>query len=247
MTRRIAALATAAWFAAACSGRPPATSTDPRSAELRPHVAVLSGVSAPALPSVDLVALGTDRFLLVYDEPGGGSALRFDTTNPWKQRVPMPVTAARRDAAGVVWFRVALPIGAGDESGWVRAADVRAIERSARVVVDLSRRTLLYERDGKAVRRFRVAIGAPTTPTPTGTFYVWAQVPQPSPSGPYGVFALGLSVFSPDIPDERIAIHGTADPADPGLAISNGCIRVYNPEMLKLRRVPLGTPVIVRR
>ena len=29
--------------------------------------------------------------------------------------------------------------------------------------------------------------------------------------------------------------------------VSHGCIRVYNPDMRKLRRVPLGTPVIIKQ
>jgi lipoprotein-anchoring transpeptidase ErfK/SrfK len=82
-----------------------------------------------------------------------------------------------------------------------------------------------------------------------GTFYVWAQVPQASPFGPYGVFALGLSGFSPVLKDwpggGRMAIHGTSDPADQGQMVSHGCVRVYNPDMTLLKHVPMGTPVVI--
>ncbi|HXF57614.1 MAG TPA: L,D-transpeptidase [Actinomycetota bacterium] len=43
----------------------------------------------------------------------------------------------------------------------------------------------------------------------------------------------------------RVAIHGTADPSDRGRHVSHGRVRVYNPERLPLRDVPLGTPVVI--
>jgi lipoprotein-anchoring transpeptidase ErfK/SrfK len=118
-----------------------------------------------------------------------------------------------------------------------------------RIVVDLSARSLTWFRDGHRQDRFPVGIGAAATPTATGTFYVWAQVPQASPFGPYGVFALGLSGFSPVLTDwpggGRMAIHGTSNPADQGQMVSHGCVRVYNPNMSLLRHVPMGTPVVI--
>ena len=29
--------------------------------------------------------------------------------------------------------------------------------------------------------------------------------------------------------------------------VSHGCVRVYNDDMVDLRRVPLGTPVVIKR
>jgi lipoprotein-anchoring transpeptidase ErfK/SrfK len=117
-------------------------------------------------------------------------------------------------------------------------------------VVDLSDETLRYYRGGHLQHDFSVGVGRPETPTATGTFYVWAQVPQASASGPYGVFALGLSGFSPVLKDwpggGRMAIHGTSNPGDRGLMVSHGCIRVYNDDMVDLRHVPLGTPVVIK-
>ena len=63
--------------------------------------------------------------------------------------------------------------------------------------------------------------------------------------------ALGLSGFSPVLKNwpggGRMAIHGTAHPDDRGLMVSHGCVRVYNDDMVDLRRVPLGTPVVIKR
>jgi lipoprotein-anchoring transpeptidase ErfK/SrfK len=43
-----------------------------------------------------------------------------------------------------------------------------------------------------------------------------------------------------------MAIHGTIDPSHLGRDVSHGCVRVLNPQMLELRDVPLGTPVLIR-
>ncbi len=43
-----------------------------------------------------------------------------------------------------------------------------------------------------------------------------------------------------------MAVHGTANPGDRGNQVSHGCVRVYNPDMLDLRHLPLGTPVVIR-
>jgi lipoprotein-anchoring transpeptidase ErfK/SrfK len=96
-----------------------------------------------------------------------------------------------------------------------------------------------------------VGIGAADTPTPPGRYVVWAKVETGRPSGPHGSYILGLSGFSEAIhPSEwpgepRLAIHGTADPSDAGLAVSNGCVRVPNALLDRLRSVPMGTPVTI--
>ena len=101
--------------------------------------------------------------------------------------------------------------------------------------------------------RVTVTIGAASTPTPPGRYFVWARVATGRPAGPYGSFILGLSGFSEEIepwtewPGEpRLAIHGTDDPADAGHAVSNGCVRVLNGLLRALRDVPIGTPVLIR-
>jgi lipoprotein-anchoring transpeptidase ErfK/SrfK len=206
-------------------------------------------VEAPPVPVLDpgswYAATTFERVVLVSREPGGAPYWRFDTRNGFGQRISMLATAARADLKGRPWVRVTLPVGLDGRRGWIPAEQVRLREQQHRIVVDLSERELRWKRNGDRVASYRVGIGSSATPTPTGTFYVWARVPQTSPSGPYGAFALGLSAFSPDFPGDRIAIHGTDDASDLGLQVSNGCIRVFNPDMLNLRRVPLGTPVIV--
>ena len=206
---------------------------------LRPQGPILLGHGAYAV-------LPDGRYLPIFKEPSGRSAGAFDPVNPWRQEAPFLVTGARRDSAGRAWLRVLVPAKRNGTTGWVPRDRVTLVRERERIVVDLSERTLWHYRSGQLVHRFSVGIGAPGTPTPTGTFYVWAQVPQRNPFGKYGNFVLGLSGWSEAVAGGRMAIHGTADPADGGHRVSFGCVRVFNPEMWLLRHVPLGTPVIIR-
>jgi lipoprotein-anchoring transpeptidase ErfK/SrfK len=207
----------------------------------------------PVLPDGTFVARSKTEWLTIWRGPSvdAGKRYSFVTTNPVGQDLEFLVAKTARDENGGAWLRILLPIRPNGAAGWVRigAVSVRKVEQ--RIVVDLSDKTLRYYRHGHLEHDFSVGIGRPETPTAVGTFYVWAQVPQASPSGPYGVFALGLSGFSPVLKDwpggGRMAIHGTAHPEDRGLMVSHGCVRVYNDDMVDLRHVPLGTPVVIKR
>jgi lipoprotein-anchoring transpeptidase ErfK/SrfK len=46
---------------------------------------------------------------------------------------------------------------------------------------------------------------------------------------------------------EGYALHGTNKPESIGQAVSHGCIRLRNEDILRLKRLmPIGTPVTVR-
>jgi len=46
---------------------------------------------------------------------------------------------------------------------------------------------------------------------------------------------------------EHYGIHGTNDPSSIGKAVSRGCVRMYNQDVLQLASiVPNGTPVSIR-
>jgi len=170
----------------------------------------------------------------------------IDTENPLGQRFRLPVRTIERDPDGSAWLRVLLPGAQLGRTGWVRSDDIHVVTLTDRLVVDLSSFTLRHYRNGRLIDTFRVGVGRPEFPTPTGTYFIWARVPEGMPDGPYGVFALGTSAFSSVIEDGRVGIHGTANPADRGQRVSHGCIRVYNTDMVKLEHVPLGTPLIIR-
>ena len=199
------------------------------------------------LPAVGPYGVRSDaRYLPLYESPSAVDPMNnIDTHNPLDQQFRLPVRTIRRSPDGSGWLRVLLPDEGDGKSAWVRTDDVHVVTLRERLVVDLSRFTLRHYRDGELVHTFRVGTGRPEYPTPTGTYFIWAQVPQGMPNGPYGVFALGTSAFSSVIDDGRVGVHGTADPTDRGQRVSHGCVRVYNTDMVKLKHVPLGTPLVI--
>jgi lipoprotein-anchoring transpeptidase ErfK/SrfK len=148
------------------------------------------------------------------------------------------------------WYRVQLPIKPNGSVGYVRASALRLEPVTARIEVDLSRHRLVLYRDGQRVMRLKVGVGAHSTPTPTGRYYVNQRFRVTDAGGPFGPAALGISAFSTVLTDWAqggpIAIHGTNVPASIGRWASHGCIRVDNGVLLRLfRAVPAGTPVVI--
>lgn len=106
-----------------------------------------------------------------------------------------------------------------------------------RIVVSLSGRTLrLYEQD-RLVKTYPIAVGKILTQTPRGEFVIVNR--QPNPGGPFGAYWLSLS-------KQHYGIHGTNNPASIGKAVSRGCIRMHNQDVLELASiVPNGTRVSI--
>ena len=131
--------------------------------------------------------------------------------------------------------------------GWVRARRVHLLNRTLSLEVDLSKRELIVH-DVGILRRMRVAVGAPDTPTPAGTFYVTDKLPGADFGSYYGCCILALSGRQPHLPQgwsggDRLAIHGSPTPTW-GLAVSNGCLHANEADLQYLmQNVPLGTAV----
>lgn len=197
-------------------------------------------------------AVAAGRRLTVAVRRGGqDKTLALDTTNPLGQRLVFLVVDAATDGSDRTWLKISTPERPNGSTGWVRRNRVEIVRLRHRIEIDLSEFRLRHFRNDKLVDTFKVGIGQTQYPTPKGRFYIWARVPQPSAAGPYGIYALGISGFSPVLSDwpggGRSAIHGTADATDPGARVSHGCIRVFNGDMEKLTKLPMGTPVIIRR
>ena len=185
----------------------------------------------------------------VYASPGGRHLRRFGRLNV--NGVPTAFGALGRARCAGDWIRVQLPTRPNGMLGWVRAADVRLVRVHTRVEVDLSERRLTLYRRGREVFSVAAAIGAPDTPTPTGSYYVNQRLVAPNPAGPFGPAALGISAFSPVLQDwiqgGPIAIHGTNRPDLIGGAVSHGCVRIRNAVLARIYRSALvGTPVLIR-
>jgi lipoprotein-anchoring transpeptidase ErfK/SrfK len=149
-------------------------------------------------------------------------------------------------------YLVQIPKRPNGVTGWVSAEQVEVATVTTRIVVDLSEKRVTLYKDGEKVLSATAAIGAPATPTPTGSFYVNQRLIPTDKTGPFGPGAVGISAFSNVLTGWTqggpIAIHGTNAPWSIGKAVSNGCIRLPN---RVLRRVFdeafAGTPVLIRR
>jgi lipoprotein-anchoring transpeptidase ErfK/SrfK len=149
------------------------------------------------------------------------------------------------------WLRVALPGRPNGHSGWIRASSTKPAQTDWRLSVDLSFRRLTVFKLGRPVRTFRVVVGKPSTPTPTGSFFVEEAV-RLGPAGVGGPYALALSARSNVLQEfdggpGQIAIHGRDNiGGTPGTAASHGCVRLVDAAIEWLvGRVGAGTPVAI--
>jgi lipoprotein-anchoring transpeptidase ErfK/SrfK len=134
----------------------------------------------------------------------------------------------------------------------VAAAEGLAQEKQARparrIVVSIPDRKLAVLEEGKVVKVFPTAVGAPGTPSPTGaytivqrltdpTWYFHGQVVGPGKANPLGTRWMGLSAGG-------YGIHGTNAPGSIGHNVSHGCIRMKNRDAEELfAMVAIGDPV----
>jgi lipoprotein-anchoring transpeptidase ErfK/SrfK len=103
------------------------------------------------------------------------------------------------------------------------------------IVVSLEDRKLALVEDGQAKKVYSVAVGKPSTPSPTGTFTIERRVKNPTyrhngktvlpgPGNPVGTRWMGLSIHG-------YGIHGTNEPKSIGNAASHGCIRMAKADL----------------
>jgi lipoprotein-anchoring transpeptidase ErfK/SrfK len=152
---------------------------------------------------------------------------------------------------GIDWVHASLAVLPDGRTGWIpRSALGGWTFVDTRVVVDRADLTLTLYRAGKEVFRTPVGIGKPSTPTPTGQFYVRDRLTAYA-SPEYGPLAFGTSARSPYETDWPaggfIGIHGTDEPQLIPGRVSHGCIRLRNAAILKLSTLmPVGTPVTIQ-
>ena len=205
--------------------------------------------TAPVRPTQQLVAL------LRPHEAHSGPAVRTArlvlvpaTTPITGERTVLPVLAVKRR-----WLKVRLPGRPNGHTGWIlRGETVRSLTRW-HIVVDTSNRQVTVYRSGRPVRIFAAVVGKPSTPTPTGQFFVEESIAlRPADVG--APFALALSARS-DVLQEfaggpgQIALHGLENVGGVlGTAVSHGCVRLANGAVRWLAaRIGPGVPVTIRR
>jgi lipoprotein-anchoring transpeptidase ErfK/SrfK len=189
--------------------------------------------------------------IAVFSAPGAATP---STTlpNPWllNDDAKLPVQQVllivkRQDP----WLQVLLPERPNGSTGWVRSADVRITQNRYRIKVELgTHRITVFDGDNVLLQE-PVAVGAPATPTPLGTYYTRVLLQAPDPNTVYGPFAYGLSGHSEVLTqfnggDAEVGIHGNDDASVLGQSVTHGCVRMSNDSITKLSKLlPLGTPV----
>jgi len=248
--RSPAPLAVAALLALAGCGGDDAGQSPARAAETAVRtVTVPAGLPAEVPGRGTLTAhVRRDKFL--WSRPGGGRRLARMARRTTFQS-PRIVAVVRRRGD---WIAVLAPELRNGQVGWVDGRrGVRLYRTRWSLEADLSRRRVTVRRGGRVVRGFRVAIGRPSAPTPTGRFAVTDRLTTGDDGGPYGCCVLALSGHQPSVPQgwgggDRLALHATAAVQSIGHEASLGCLRTTNAIMRRLvQRVPLGTVMTIRR
>ena len=145
--------------------------------------------------------------------------------------------------------------------------DYRTAEPAGTIVVDPHKRFLFFVENGGKAIRYGVGVGRAGleftgtasiqlkktwphwTPTPAmiarepARYAKWAGGMEGGEGNPLGARALYLFKGGNDT---RYRIHGTTEPHSIGHAVSSGCIRMMNQDVIDLyNRVPLGAKVVV--
>jgi lipoprotein-anchoring transpeptidase ErfK/SrfK len=134
-----------------------------------------------------------------------------------------------------MWM-AALAVGA--MVGRADAADIATEASVRRLVVSIPDRKLAVVENNHVVEIYAVAVGAPNSPSPTGTFTIVNRVANPTyyhpgkviapgPQNPIGTRWIGLN-------QKGYGIHGTDEPSSIGYAKSHGCIRLRNADVERL-------------
>lgn len=163
-----------------------------------------------------------------------------------------PIPAARIDLVDPQYWRQIVPDPTGEQPGTI--------------VVDTANRFLYLVRDGGQSLRYGVGIGRdgfawsgraqiaykrewPTWTPPREMIERQPEVAQyangmpPSLENPLG--ARALYIFKDGV-DTLYRLHGNPDVTSIGKAVSSGCVRLINQDVIDLfQRVPSGTPIVV--
>ncbi len=153
----------------------------------------------------------------------------------------MRTTGRESRTAALAAIVIMAAVSASAEEKYKRAGVIDGRERQEeirRIVVSLQDRKLALLAGEKVVKIWATAVGAESTPSPSGTYtivnrlcrpsyYRSGKVIPPGPSNPLGTRWLGLSL-------KGFGIHGTNAPGSIGRKASHGCIRMRNRDIEEL-------------
>lgn len=176
-------------------------------------------------------------------------------------------TGVQTGSVPATWFSApsALPVIAQDNgylevrlaqrpngsTAWIPASEVTLSTTPYRVVINLTTEHLMLYKEGQLEMSAPVGIGTVRDPTPTGNFFVALYANPPSPAwGPFIMVTSGHSTAISDWEksgDAIVAIHGPLGAnvaiGTTGGRVSHGCVRLHNADLVRLRDVPVGSPV----
>jgi lipoprotein-anchoring transpeptidase ErfK/SrfK len=127
------------------------------------------------------------------------------------------------------------------------------------LTIDRGTFTLRLFKHLHVAKTYRVAVGMPAYPTPTGLFSITNKAVNPvwtAPDSPWAGAYRNETVAGGSAENplkarwmgivNGVGIHGTGIPESIGTAASHGCIRMTVPDVVDLYpRVPVGTPVLI--
>ncbi len=195
-----------------------------------------------------IIAFAAVPEIQVFEAPNGASEVTHVMDNPTAtngQLVFLVVEVADD------WLQVLLPVRPNGSTGWVRLADVTLAQHFFRMQVDLADFRMRVFQNGAPIFDAVAGVASNNTPTPGGVYYLTELILPPTPTTAYGALAYGLSGFSEVFETfnggpGQLGIHGTNDPETLGTAVSAGCIRLHNEDVLRLSTfLPLGVPVTI--
>jgi hypothetical protein len=244
--------------ALACGALPAPALAESEEAPL-PVPVIVAGAPGPA-PEAD-VPLSNDRTLTTWAHPAESlpiyahpsvHAREITRTHAYTEDgfpEVYELLDRRVDRTGHTWIRLRVPGRPNGRVGWVLRQALGTLHVTHwRVRINLELRRLTAYEDGR--RRFvaPVGVGKPSTPTPTGHFWIRELFKIQNPASPYYPWAIGTSAYSvlSDWPGGGIVgIHGpfgepSQIPGDP----SHGCVRMLPADLDRLAPLlTLGTPV----
>jgi lipoprotein-anchoring transpeptidase ErfK/SrfK len=223
---------------------------------------VLAPVPTPTAPAASRSAAPEPQFerwtvgkavgpVVAYTQPSTSAPVRAKLGRLNQNGYPtLVLVETTREVRGKVWYRVWLAMRPNGSRGWIPEGRLAFYPTSAKITIDLSKRELSVFRRGELIDTYPVAVGKPGLTTPTGFYYVNQKLRPPSPDGAYGVLAIGISAFQPKLAyweqGGPVAIHGTNEDWLIGKAVSHGCVRMHNEDVLEVsRHVPAGSPVVI--
>ncbi len=208
--------------------------------------------------SVNVVGSGTILWkqIAIHKSPSSDSpviAVLKQFRSDYRPQYVLALRQLRNKAGNPTWYRVSVPGRPNGRSGWVRAGALEIHPDHKFLVVYRGSRRFEFWDHGRLARQGKVAVGKPGAETPLGLFYVqWAFNPRIDPNWAIlGAYAFETSAYSKltDWPGGGVVgVHGTPWPWLLGQAVSHGCVRMSNENILYLRsRVPLGMPIRIVR